>query len=84
MLHILPLQTQHNPRELIITFPYCYHSGFNLGYNVVEAANFATPRWVPNGLKASKCSCPWSDTIVNSHERIQTQCEKLFSFFILI
>lgn len=42
---------QH-PNEYIITFPLCYHAGFNSGYNLNEAVNFTTDFWVPFGMKA--------------------------------
>ena len=41
-----------NPNEYIITFPKCFHSGFNTGYNLNEAVNFTTPFWLPFGVEA--------------------------------
>lgn len=43
--------------EFIITFPYGYHSGYNHGYNCAESTNFAMPRWIDYGKKASQCYC---------------------------
>ena len=47
----------HNPGEFIITFPYGYHSGYNLGYNCAEAVNFALDSWLEYGRVAKKCDC---------------------------
>jgi hypothetical protein len=47
----------HNPGEFVITFPYGYHSGYNLGYNCAEAVNFALDSWMEYGRVAKKCDC---------------------------
>lgn len=43
--------------EIMITFPYGYHAGFNHGFNCAESTNFASPRWVEYGKRASQCMC---------------------------
>ncbi|VVC37085.1 Hypothetical protein CINCED_3A019289 [Cinara cedri] len=43
--------------EFMITFPFGYHAGFNHGFNMAESTNFASPRWVEYGKRASQCRC---------------------------
>ena len=40
------------PNEYIVTFPKCYHAGFNTGYNFNEAVNFTFDSWLPYGIEA--------------------------------
>lgn len=46
-----------NEREFIISRAAAYHSGFNSGFNIAEAVNFALPAWIPIGRKAGFCKC---------------------------
>uniref|UniRef100_A0A1A9V2H0 [histone H3]-trimethyl-L-lysine(9) demethylase n=1 Tax=Glossina austeni TaxID=7395 RepID=A0A1A9V2H0_GLOAU len=43
--------------EIMITFPYGYHAGFNHGFNGAESTNFASKRWIEYGKRASICRC---------------------------
>jgi len=51
-------------RDLIIVFPHAYHAGFNHGFNIAEASNFGTPRWVEHGKRHRACTCSMSDSVV--------------------
>ncbi|KAJ3011366.1 hypothetical protein HKX48_006867 [Thoreauomyces humboldtii] len=43
--------------EIIITFPYGYHQGYNLGFNCAESTNFALDSWLEIGKQAKYCQC---------------------------
>ncbi|KAF9189005.1 hypothetical protein BGZ51_000181 [Haplosporangium sp. Z 767] len=43
--------------EFVLTFPFAYHSGYNLGFNCAESINFALSDWIPIGRKAESCKC---------------------------
>ncbi|KAK9460639.1 JmjC domain, hydroxylase-domain-containing protein [Lipomyces oligophaga] len=47
----------HRQGEFVITFPYGYHAGYNLGYNCAESVNFATEDWLHYGARAKICKC---------------------------
>ena len=44
-------------REFVISRAAAYHSGFNAGFNIAEAVNFALPKWIEVGKKAGYCKC---------------------------
>jgi hypothetical protein len=41
----------------VISRAAAYHSGFNAGYNIAEAVNFALPAWISVADKAKSCKC---------------------------
>jgi hypothetical protein len=55
------------PGDAIITFPSGYHFGFNTGFNMAEATNFAVPEWIPFGWKARVCLCRPDSVRVDMH-----------------
>ena len=55
----------HHEGEFVITFPFGYHSGYNLGYNCAESVNFATEEWLDIGRKARKCNCAEDSVNIN-------------------
>ena len=63
----------HKPGEFIVSRASAYHSGFNFGFNIAEAVNFAVKDWLTAGAKAKFCSC------VNDSVRIDMK-----NFFVKI
>jgi len=55
----------HHEGEFAITFPFGYHSGYNLGYNCAESVNFATEEWLDIGRDARKCNCAEDSVMIN-------------------
>jgi hypothetical protein len=51
--------------EFVVVLAGAYHAGFNHGFNLAEAVNFATPSWVPIGCKASRCLCAPDTVSIN-------------------
>eukprot|EP01032_Pedospumella_encystans_P011115 gene11115-12952_t len=54
--------------EFVVTFPGAYHGGFNHDFNLAEATNFATPRWLELGRKATRCVCRPHSVYINIDE----------------
>ncbi|KAF2672295.1 hypothetical protein BT63DRAFT_452799 [Microthyrium microscopicum] len=58
----------HYEGEFVITYPYGYHSGFNIGYNCAESVNFANESWLDFGRIAKKCECESDSVWVDVYE----------------
>ncbi|KAG0270389.1 Lysine-specific demethylase 4B [Actinomortierella ambigua] len=57
--------------EFVLTFPFAYHSGYNLGFNCAESINFALDNWIDIGKKAEACRC--------INDAVQIDVEAIFS-----
>ncbi|WFC93814.1 hypothetical protein MBRA1_000437 [Malassezia brasiliensis] len=58
------------PNEFVLTFPKAYHSGFNHGFNLNEAVNFALPDWVMDGLACVRRYQSFARQPVFSHDEL--------------
>ena len=47
----------HKQNEFIISRASAYHSGFNFGFNIAEAVNFALKDWLKICEKVNYCKC---------------------------
>ncbi|XP_028397957.1 lysine-specific demethylase 5A-like [Dendronephthya gigantea] len=64
------VRTNQEAGEFIVTFPRSYHAGFNQGYNLAEAVNFATADWLSMGHLCVSHYRRMNRTTVFSHEEL--------------
>jgi hypothetical protein len=48
-----------------------YHSGFNAGFNIAEAVNFALPNWIEIAQNVQCCKCITDSVRINMGSFIQ-------------
>ena len=56
--------------EFVITYPKAYHAGFNHGFNLNEAVNFALPDWIDFGLESVRRYQQFKRFPVFSHDEL--------------
>ena len=47
----------HQQGEFMVSRAAAYHSGFNFGFNIAEAVNFAVKDWLKVAKRADVCRC---------------------------
>ncbi|KAL4433266.1 hypothetical protein ABPG77_003314 [Micractinium sp. CCAP 211/92] len=60
----------HEPGSFVVTMPDAYHSGFNCGFNVAEAVNFAPSNWIPYGTDVAEKYRATGKPLTLSHDAL--------------
>ena len=55
----------HREGEFMISRAAGYHSGFNFGFNIAEAVNFALDSWLDIASKVACCNCVHDSVRIN-------------------
>ena len=50
-------KTEHKAGEIMVVFGGSYHTGFNFGFNIAEAINYATIDWLRQVSETKHCKC---------------------------
>ncbi|KAL4483909.1 hypothetical protein ABPG72_013915 [Tetrahymena utriculariae] len=58
--------------EFIVVFSGAYHHGFNWGYNIAEAVNYATLGWLDFFPQSRQCRCASDNVSIDHNEFITT------------
>ena len=55
----------HRPGEFMVTRCAGYHAGFNFGFNIAEAVNFALSNWLALAKNVKACNCVSDSVRIN-------------------
>ena len=61
----------HKKGEFMVSRAAAYHSGFNFGFNIAEAVNFALKDWLEIANKVSFCQCVNDSVAINMRKLYQ-------------
>ena len=61
----------HREGEFMISRCAGYHAGFNFGFNIAEAVNFALSDWMKNASSVSVCKCVNDSVKINMGSFLQ-------------